>query len=72
MLPVTILRLVREGLLDRGEELEHLLGLLRVVALVVAPEDGLRLGIDDRGFHGGRADVHSDGEEALVREVAVL
>jgi hypothetical protein len=51
---------LREGLEDLPAQLEHLLGLLGVMPLVVRPEDLLRVRIDDYGFHRRRAHVHAD------------
>src|SRR6185503_5418584 len=54
--------------LHAPEELEHLLGLARVVALIVLPQDFVSARLAFGGgspfhrdrFHGGGADVHSD------------
>jgi hypothetical protein len=43
--------MVGEGREDRLEHRQHVLGLLRVVALVVAPEDLLGRRVDDDGLH---------------------
>ena len=51
---------VREIGGDARQELPSHLRLLRLVALVVAPEDLVGLGIDDHHLHGRRADVDAD------------
>ena len=53
---------IREGREDRLEHREHVLGLLRVVPLVVAPEDLLRRRVDDDGLHRRAPDVHPNRE----------
>ena len=50
----------------RLQELEHLLGLLGVVALVVLQRISSVAGVDDHGLDRGRADVHADRETFVV------
>ena len=65
-------RAVGEGAEDRLEHREHVLGLLRVVPLVVAPEDLLRRRVDDDGLDRRAPDVHADRELPFVRPASAL
>ena len=60
-------RTVGEGARWSSSIRQHVLGLLRVVPLVVAPEDLLVGRIDDDGFDRRAAHVHSDREPPSVR-----
>jgi hypothetical protein len=47
---------------DADQELQHAIGLFRVVATIVVPQD-LTIGrVDDYGFHRGRAYVESNDD----------
>ena len=48
------------------QELERLLRLLGLVALIVLPENLVGRGFDDDGLHRRRADVESDKELGLL------
>ena len=48
------------------EEFEQLLRLLGLVALVVLPDHLVGFGIDDDGFHRGRAHVHAHAVDGLA------
>ena len=63
---------VSERLPDAHQELEHAVGLLRVVALVVVPEDLLALRIDDARLDGRRADVEPDHDLAAAHRDVLL
>ena len=52
----------RKGCGGYFELLHDFLRLLRLVALIVGPEDALRLRIDEHGFDRGGADIHTEDE----------
>src|SRR4029450_4193103 len=72
--------------LHASQELQHLLGLARVMALVVLPQDPTRppslrsgpisvfarLAFDEEGLHGRGADVHADVLHAAALRVPAL
>jgi hypothetical protein len=55
---------VRERIADRDELLQDLLGLTRLVALVVGPEDCTSLWVDGDGLD--RRGTHVDAEDKAI------
>jgi len=58
---------LREAVADADEEFHRLFGLAGLVALVVAPQDLVGLGIADHRLDRGAADVEADGDDLVFQ-----
>ena len=63
---VAVVRFYIQFPLDPLEEFEGLLLLLALVALVVLPDDRIRLAVDYYRLDGGRTDIHADVVSSFI------